>query len=76
MATKESGIDVLIEALTILKKYGDGYAPTNCQHDVLSVCCGITEEDVSPEDKARLTELGFFWSSEYDSWCSFRFGSC
>lgn len=72
----KNGLGDLIEALTILKNYGDAYAPTNCQHDVLSVCAGITEEGVSPKDRARLEELGFFWSSEYDSWSSFRFGSC
>lgn len=66
----------LIEALTILLKYGaDDYAPTHCEHDVLLVVG--TTKDVSAEDAKRLEELGFIWldGSEYDCWGSFRFGS-
>jgi len=64
----------LIEALNIFLKYADKYTPTHCEHDVMLVV-GITEDQVSPEDKARLDELGFFWNTEHDSWSSFRFGS-
>lgn len=77
MANTKHGLNDLIEALTIFAKYGKGgYAPTNCSHDVFAVCDGIAEDAVSDEDKARLDELGFEWSDEYDSWYSFRFGSC
>lgn len=76
MSDNKNGLTDLIEALTIFKKYGDDYAPTHCEHDVFSVCAGIAEDVVSPEDKARLEKLGFFWSTEYDNWASFRFGSC
>ncbi len=64
----------LIAALNIFLKYKDAYAPTHCEHDVLLVV-GITKEEVSEEDKARLNDLGFYWSYEYDCWGSFRFGS-
>lgn len=64
----------LIEALTIFAKYSDKYNPTNCEHDVL-VVVGIKQTDVSAEDRTRLGELGFFWSSDFDQWASFRFGS-
>jgi len=48
----------LVEALTILLKYGNPYAPTHCEHDILTIC-GIRPCDVSDEDKARLKGLGF-----------------
>lgn len=62
----------LIEAFTIFLKYGNPSYPTCCVHDALLVRC---TKEVSNEDAARLDELGFFWSDEYDSWASFRFGS-
>ncbi len=64
----------LIEALTIFAKYANRRSPTHCEHDTLCVV-GISEDAVSAEDKARLAKLGFSWSLEFDSWCSFRFGS-
>jgi len=62
----------LIKALQIFIKYGDPYAPTHCEHDVLTVC--INPEDVSEQDKLELDKLGFF-VGEYDCFQSFRFGS-
>lgn len=65
----------LIEALTIFAKYQNRYAPTHCEHDVMLVV-GIAEDVVTPEDRKRLEDLGFFWSAEeYECWASFRFGS-
>ncbi len=64
----------LIKALQIFLKYKDNYDPTHCEHDILLVV-GISEEEVCPDDVVRLGELGFFWSSEYDCWASFRYGS-
>lgn len=64
----------LIEALAIFLKYADERSPTHCEHDVLMVV-GIAEDTVSAEDRVRLDGLGFFWSSEYDCWASFRYGS-
>ena len=65
----------LIEALTILLKYGDHYAPTHCEHDELTIG-NIDPDDVSEEDKNRLDELGFFVCDEDECFKSFRFGSC
>ncbi len=62
----------LIEALTILLKYGDPYAPTHCEHDVLTVM--VKAEDVGEEDLARLDALGFK-EGEDGYLRSFRFGS-
>lgn len=62
----------LIEALTIFAKYKNNENPTHCEHDVLYVV-GITKEEVSEEDRARLDVLGFFYSN--DGWKSYRFGS-
>lgn len=64
----------LIEALQIFLKYQDNYNPTHCEHDVLWVV-GITKEEVSTEDIARLDELGFYYSNADGSWQSFRYGS-
>lgn len=66
-------MDDLIEALIIFKKHvGDTRWPTNCEHDVFMVLCpwGIPEADAK-----RLEELSFSWSSEFDCWVSYRFGS-
>lgn len=65
-------MDKLIEALQIFLKYKNEQWPTHCEHDVLWIM-GVTEEEVSDEDKARLTELGFFWGDE--CWQSYRYGS-
>jgi len=65
----------LIEALTILLKYGNPQWPTNCSHDCLAIV-GIEPDGVSEEDKKRLDELGFFVSEDEDmGFISFRFGS-
>ena len=67
----------LIEALTIFLKYKNEQWPTHCEHDVLYVM-GVTEEEVSEEDKKRLGELGFIFAKDSDAgptWLSFRYGS-
>lgn len=66
----------LIEALTILLKYGDPYNPTHCEYDELTINSTINPESVSDEDKARLDELSFYVDEEGEYFKSFRFGSC
>lgn len=70
------GLDGLIEALQVLRKYGNPSSPTHCEHDVLMIC-GIDPAAVSDEDKQRLDEFGFFVSNEYgeEHFRSFRYGS-
>lgn len=63
----------LIEALTILLRYGNPSRPTHCEHDELTIC-GIDPAVVSAEDKARLSELGFQEGSD-GAFRSYRFGS-
>lgn len=73
-------MDDLIEALIILRKYGNPIRPTHCEHDELAVC--INPNIVSEEDKKRLGELGFY-PYHYDDdddddtpyFISYRFGS-
>jgi hypothetical protein len=65
----------LIEALQIFLKYKNETYPTHCEHDVLMVV-GITEEEVSQEDRDRLEVLDFNWDSEHECWTSYRYGSC
>ena len=67
-------MDKLIQALQIFMKYKNEQWPTHCEHDVMYVV-GISEEEVSKEDKLKLDELGFIWSKSDDCWISFRFGS-
>lgn len=67
----------LIEALTIFAKYKDLEWPTHCEHDALFIM-GITEDEVSPEDQARLKQLHFFFSEDAGGepgWMSYHFGS-
>lgn len=64
----------LIEALTIFVKYQDRECPTHCEHDVLYIM-GITRDEVSENDRARLDQLGFIWSESDDCWISFEYGS-
>jgi hypothetical protein len=69
----------LIKALEIFAEYADPeYSdyPTHCEHDVLMVCCNIQKDDISPAHVSELDELGFFWSTEFECWASFHFGSC
>lgn len=65
----------LIEALTILSKYGNPEWPTHCEHDILTVM--VDPVLVSEEDLARLEELDFTPGSEYSDevFTSYRFGS-
>lgn len=63
----------LIEALNIFLSVRDVTFPTHCEHDELMVC-GYSEDEFSPEQLARLDELGFKWNGEW--FYSFRFGSC
>lgn len=64
----------LIEALQIFLKYKNEEFPTHCEHDILMVT-GITEEEISEEDKEILKEFGFFYDGDYNCWASFRYGS-
>lgn len=74
--TPGKGLDGLIEALLIFRKYGNPGWPTHCEHDVLTIC-GINPDEVSETDKERLDDLGFFVGSEYgdEMFQSFRYGS-
>jgi len=67
-------MEKLIEALQIFLKYKNKTFPTHCVHEILLVV-EITEEEISEDDKQKLDELKFFWSTEYDCWASFRYGS-
>jgi hypothetical protein len=67
-------MEKLIEALQIFLKYKNEDYPTHCEHDELMIM-GITEEEVSEEDKVKLNELGFHWNSGSECWISFRYGS-
>lgn len=66
----------LIEALTILLKYGNPEKPTHCEHDELHIC-GIDPAKVSKADKKKLDKLGFFVAKRYgeELFMSFKFGS-
>lgn len=62
----------LIESLTIFLKYGNPRNPTNCSHDMLTIC-GIDPDLVTDNDKAKLDQLGF--KHEYGYFYSYRYGS-
>jgi hypothetical protein len=63
----------LIEALTLLAHgSSDSFSPLHCEHDTLTVMSD--PEAFSPEELARLEELGFH-PGEEQTFYSFRFGS-
>ena len=76
MDNPPKGLDGLIVALQILRKYGNPSYPTICEHDIM-IICGIKPDDVSDEDKEMLDTLGFFVTNEYgdDAFASSRYGS-
>lgn len=63
----------LIEALKIFANYADLEWPTICEHDILHIV-GISREQVTDEDHARLVELDFDWDEDY-GYFSYHFGS-
>ena len=70
-------MDDVIEALEIAKKYASDYQlkyPFNASHDELML--NVDASLVSDEDRKRLDELSFHLNEEYDSFVSYRFGSC
>ena len=67
-------MDDLIQALQILRKYGNPEYPTHCEHDVLYVF--ISPDDVSEQDLKTLDDLGFFPSDDGEGFQSYKFGSC
>ncbi len=67
-------LTALIEALTIIRKYGNPNHPVHCEHDELFVKGNVAT--FSKEDIADLESLGFTPVSEGDGFKSFRFGSC
>jgi hypothetical protein len=72
----KEGLDGLIQALQIFRKYGNPSYPTHCEHDILMIC-GITPETVSNEDKEILEELGFSVGKQLgeEAFYSYRYGS-
>ena len=66
----------LIKALQIFLKYGNPYAPTHCEHDIMYISSDIMPDDVSPEDIKALDELGFHIDDEFGGFASYRYGSC
>jgi hypothetical protein len=88
-----SGIADLLESMQIFLKYDNGnYAPTHCEHDIISLYA-VNPYDVSKEDIQRLDELGWDQNAYPDKYekddpewkpadrddanfYSFRFGSC
>jgi len=71
-------MDDLIMALGILRRYmnEDTHAPTHCEHDELRVYVGVSPDNMEESDVSMLDDLGFHWDDEFESWLSYRFGSC
>ena len=73
--TNDSAWTDLAEAIPLLAKHATGSFPFHCEHDELTVMSD--PEQYTPEELARLDELGFFVDDEYGGICfkSFRYGS-
>lgn len=64
----------LIEGLMLLAKHqSDEVSPFNCEHDRLTVMADPAK--FTPEELARLDELGFFPDIYGEMFTSVRFGS-
>ena len=66
----------LIEALQIFAKYATPDYPTHCEHDVMYINSDVQKDQMTDDDMVRLEELGFFHNDEFDTFISYRFGSC
>ena len=66
-------MDDLIEALKILRKYGNPEYPTHCEHDVMFI--NIDYHLVSDEDKIKLDKLGVSHDRDNAKFKSWKFGS-
>jgi hypothetical protein len=66
----------IIEALTILLKYGNPEHPFQCEHELLCIY-GYNIETISKEDIEKLDSLGFFVSDTNRVQCfaSYKYGS-
>ncbi len=60
----------IAEGLAILMKY-DADGSVCAEHDILAAAPDVRKDQVSAEDRAKLEELGWHWSSEADSWAAF-----
>ena len=58
----------VVAGLTILMKHGE--VDVDAQHDELFAGPNI-KEDLPAEDKAKLEELGWHYSTEFDCWSCF-----
>lgn len=58
-------MDELLEAFTIIRKYGNVPCPLAAEHDVIYVGAAVPYGEFSPEDIARLDELGFHINEEH-----------
>lgn len=65
-------MDDLIKALQIMRKYGNPYSPTHCEHDEMTF--NIDSSVITAEDKEELEQLGVYDTGEMMH--SFRYGSC
>mgnify|MGYP003971689971 FL=1 len=69
------GLDALIKALQIFRKYGNPQWPTHCEHDTLYIA-DIDPDEVSADDIEELEELGFLVDEDGEGgFISYRFGS-
>jgi hypothetical protein len=64
----------LLKSIQIFLKYGNPRNPSHCEHDCFMIA--IDPEIVTEEDKIALEELGFVPDFEFNSFISYRYGSC
>ena len=60
----------LIDGFTILMKY-DPDGEVCADHDVVCAAPTVRADTPTPEDRAKLEELRWRFSKEYDSWSRF-----
>jgi hypothetical protein len=60
----------LVEVFEIFLKYDPNLPLGGAEHDIIFGPMGYDIE-LSPEDQVRLSELGWFISSEFECWATF-----
>jgi hypothetical protein len=61
----------IIEGFAILTKYNGCKGEVCAEHDIIYAAPGVEQDDLDPEDIAKMEELHWHWDNDADSWAKF-----